>query len=249
MKYGSFFFIFFLFSYASQAQLAVIQDPDGFTNVREYQGAQSKILDQIKACEVFWVVASEDNQTAWRDVAFYRDYEELSESRQAKLKDKLYMNRLWMYGYIHQSRIRFIEDFPSLDSVRGTDSTAEYSNGAITVKFAVSSFHPKDHDISVNDNWVAEIDGKIPFGTDGEMPKARLSAVSVTQNHQTISIPEEMLEDLYLPGIKYWNAGVFTGPNEEIFIVMHNSDGAGYYDLVWVVKEGKVLSRYAGSPY
>ncbi|MDX2250036.1 MAG: hypothetical protein SF052_24850 [Bacteroidia bacterium] len=249
MKYLFILFLASFFSPKVWAQLAIIQDPDGFTHVREDQGVESKILDKIKEFEVFWVINSEDNQSSWRDVSFYRQFEDLPESKQAKLKDKLYMNRLWMYGYIHESRVRLIEDLPAVKQISKNDSAAEFSNGKVSVKITLSSFDSRNHLITRNDNWISEIDGTIPFGTDGEIPGAEVSSVSIITGNQQISIPKEMLKDLFLPNIKSWKASVFTGPKEELYIVMHNSDGAGYYDLVWVVKDGKVLARFAGTPY
>ncbi|MEZ4772462.1 MAG: hypothetical protein R3D00_04705 [Bacteroidia bacterium] len=249
MKYRFILFLASIFCSQGWAQLAIIQDPDGFTNVREEHGIQGKPLDQIKDFEVFWVIESEDNQSAWRDVSFYRHFDDLPEAKQLKLKDKLYMNRLWLYGYIHESRIRFIEDLPGINQISKNDSAAEFSNEKISVKIEVSSFDARNHNIVFNENWISEIDGAVPFGTDGEMPIAEISAVSVSSEDFQLSIPREMLRDLFLPNIKAWRAGVFIGPKDELYIVMHNSDGAGYYDLVWVIKDGKTLGRFAGTPY
>lgn len=249
MKYWFILFLASIFCSQGWAQLAIIQDPDGFTNVREDQGVHGKLLDKIKEFEVFWVIESEDNQSAWRDISFYRYFDELPEAKQLKLKDKLYMNRLWLYGYIHESRIRLIEDLPNMKQVSKNDSAAEFSNGDITIKITLSSFDARKHLITQNENWISEIDGVVPFGVDGTMPGAGISSVFISHGDSEISIPEEMLRDLFLPNLKMWKAGVFIGPKAELYIVMHNSDGAGYYDLVWVVKDGKVLGRFAGTPY
>ena len=62
-------------------------------------------------------------------------------------------------------------------------------------------------------------------------------------NEKPISIPSAAYTDLFEPGIKSFN--IYFDKKGKIYLYMpSSSDGAGFYTVVWVIKNGKYVKRY-----
>ena len=82
-------FFIFHFSPVASAQLAIVNDPDGYTNVREGKGLNYKILGRFTEDDVFMCDAGEDEQ--WRGI--------------------------WdstLTGFVHNTRLRPIDQLPHI---------------------------------------------------------------------------------------------------------------------------------------
>ena len=66
MKYLLYLIIFF-YPLVSTAQLAIINDPDGYTNVRAEPSGKSKIIHQVKENELFWTDYEEGYDEGWEE--------------------------------------------------------------------------------------------------------------------------------------------------------------------------------------
>ena len=246
-------FLFLIASVLTQllhAQLAIIDDAGGFIHVREGIDAKSKVVDRIRDFEVFWIIADADSQSNWKDVAFYRTESQLPEDQLEAFRGKLFRNRLWMYGFVQSGKVRMLETLPAVPMVEKSDSVAIFKNDSINISIHISSFDSSQHEVVFKRlPYELKIDGIVPFGVMGEIPTAKFSAISYSHDSIRLEFPGEELQDLYLPGKKFWEPAVYCGPRGEFYITSFNSDGAGAYDLVWVIKDGKILHRYVGTPY
>jgi len=75
----------------AENKLAIINDPDGFTNIRSGQGKEFPVIDTIN-----------------KDVFFYCDPTEKGEW--IKIIAMKWKNEMQIEGYIHRSRIQFVEN-------------------------------------------------------------------------------------------------------------------------------------------
>lgn len=212
-----------IFHQVANAQIAIIRDNDGYTNVRSEASVNSKSIYQIQENELFWY--NEDGRKGdWIPVIIAED----KFSYQA-------IYRTNISGYIHYSRIC---PLMNLEKVK---------NDVIVFQFNTASFDSSNFVIEKNiDGVVVAIDGRNVWGTDGGMPTLYVDSVSFRINGIIKDFPINLYNDLYQcksDFIIYRNGSDFILYNE-------NSDGAGYYELAYLISQnGQVKQRLVGSIY
>ena len=98
-------------------------------------------------------------------------------------------------------------------------------------------FDPKLHKIEYNGNFVISIDNSPLFGTDGEIPKFKLSKAILKIGNKTFDL---QIDNMYNP----WFG---NGLNEKFYRIIHHgenyhilkaifSDGAGIYAAEWLIE-------------
>jgi hypothetical protein len=98
-------------------------------------------------------------------------------------------------------------------------------------------FKPNLHKIEYNGNFVISIDNTPLFGTDGEIPKFKLSKAILKIGKKTYNL---QIDNMYNP----WFG---EGLNKKFFKIIHNgenyhilqaqfSDGAGSYAAEWLIE-------------
>ena len=98
-------------------------------------------------------------------------------------------------------------------------------------------FNPKQHKIEYNNNLVISIDNSPLFGTDGEIPKFKLSKAILRIEGKTYNL---QIDNMYNP---WFGEAV----NEKFFKIIHSgenyhilkaqfSDGAGSYAAEWLIE-------------
>ncbi|MDK2773179.1 MAG: hypothetical protein KYX68_13295 [Flavobacterium sp.] len=98
-------------------------------------------------------------------------------------------------------------------------------------------FNPKQHKIEYNGNFVISIDNSPMFGTDGELPKFKLSKAILKIGKKTYDL---QIDNMYNP----WFG---NGLNDKFFKIIHHgenyhilkaqfSDGAGSYAAEWLIE-------------
>lgn len=212
-----------LFSLTTSAQLAVIVDADGYTNVRADKNAQSKIVGRLVEGDVFTY-----DPTAKSEWVYI--------SKDGTLK-----------GYIHKSRLNPIDEWPRIPpteecrTLKGNELTM--ANDTVKVIVKTAPFVAAKHVIKKDNNFVKTIDGVTPKGTDGELPKVQLASIEMFIKNKPVTIPASAYAGMFESGLKTCN--VYFNMYGIIYLYMPaNSDGAGFYSVVWVIKDGKYNKRY-----
>lgn len=100
-------------------------------------------------------------------------------------------------------------------------------------------------------SYVMKIDGRGVLGTDGMLPYAELSSFTLKWNGKNIPVPEKLWKDCYNLGVGVYKEEKYPEPGhdpqvkvtedgEYMTIRFSGSDGAGYYDIIWILaKNGK----------
>jgi len=205
------------------AQTAIINDPDGWTNVRQKPDAKSEVIHKIYNNEVFWCDYSiKDTEQEWVLVYIPKN---------AYCLDKVDNN--YIIGFIHKSRILFI------------GSLKEYLGNEFEFKYELTAFDSNNRIIDREGIIIKRIDGRPIWGTDGGFPKTQVSGIKVNMSGQKIDMHKVFYTDIYEcdNDLKIYKQG------ETYFVSQFNSDDAGAYDIVWVIDKDGLKQRYIGAMY
>ena len=160
----------FLITQLSFGQVATIQDPDGFTNIRKAANGQSEIIHKIYQGEVFWY-----------------NYEAIEEDKQ------------WIPVYIPQNdSLHEIEGFIHISRLLILDKANEYSGKDFYFKYHLSPYDSTNREIVKSEGrWIVTIDGHRPWGIDGDPPHVQVDSIDIKINGEKIKIKEQYFQDVF----------------------------------------------------
>ncbi len=208
----------------SFGQVAIIQDPDGWTNVRELPDGKSDIIKRVYENEVFWYNYEEiEQEKEWISIYIPKNDYSLGKSEPS-----------YIVGFIHKSRLLPLE---KLQKYTGNDFIFEYE---------LSDFDGTNRIIDKQDGkWITAIDGRPVWGVDGNLPKIQVDDIKVVIEGQNIEIHEVFYSDLYECDN---NISIYKN-GDTYFVHQWNSDGAGSYEVVWVLDKNGLKQRLVGTIY
>ena len=207
---------------------AVINDKDGYVNVRKEKSVQSKVLKKL------------DNNT----LIFVLEY------------DKAYYGN-WIYadneGYIYNDRVKWIHNFPQIAKGIAKGNTIVFYRKEIQVVLSTEKFDKSKHSFKYHKEYrdiIEKIDGKLFWGTDGNMPKREYKSIEVKIRGKQVSIPQRAYNDLYESYLyTEFNSVHYDKDNDILYIVANNGDGAGAYMVCWQIEKGVYKGRKVGIPF
>ncbi|MEZ5012718.1 MAG: hypothetical protein R2794_00345 [Chitinophagales bacterium] len=216
---------FLLLSHGCPAQFAVIQDPDGNTNVRQEPDGTSAVVYTLHNDEVFMSAMLPDPDIQWLPVTI------------AKNPCTIICGDFdYITGYIHRSRVQFIEDLPT------------YTGDQVSIQLEVRPFSEAGKYFEYVDSdlkYISKINGLHFWGTDGDLPKTEVGAFHIMVFGNDLTIPEIFYTDLFDCNKEY----TIYRKGDIFFAENRNSDGAGSYSLVWVFDSHAILQRFiVGAP-
>lgn len=232
-------FLFFLFFVCQNAfgQFGIIQDKDGFVNVRKSPEISNNIKDTLHNGHiVFYYI---DPKGDWFEI----DYE----------KEK-YSNS----GYIHKSRFKFLIEFDSIPVKQRIKTKVVFQKDSFMITLTKVPFMAKNNKLQYskggfkeqNTSYLEKINNKEIWGTDGGIPKTQYGQISIAWGKKSIILSQESIEDLFEPNFEYkYTAVCFDSKNNTLYISAHNSDGAGGYSVLWIIKNGKYIKRHLSRAY
>ncbi len=209
------------FTLKTSGQIGLINDADGYTNVRKEPSIKSEILYKVKENEVFFI-----------DVEYLNLESDWILIHIPKSKFSKYDSDWKPYdlnGFIHKSRIR---DIDSLPTVTGNN---------IKLIFKIVKADPnKDLDQGT-------------FGLDIPLSISyEVKDLTLEWNGERFPQLKELYNDLYNVS---FNEGIYDSTEERFkiyffidtyFIRQKCADGGGYYEIVWVIRDGEIIQRLAG---
>jgi len=226
--------LFFLISNVVLAQVieggafAVINDKDGYVNVRKEKSVHSKVLKKL------------DNNT----LIFVLEYDKAQEGN-------------WIYadneGYIYNDRVKWIHNFPQIARGIAKGNTIVFEGKEIQVILSTEKFDKSKHSFKYHKEYrdvIEKIDGKLFWGTDGNMPKREYKSIEVKIRGKQVSIPQSAYNDLYESYLyTEFNSVHYDKDNDILYIVALNGDGAGAYMVCWQIEKGVYKGRKVGIPF
>lgn len=221
-------------SFAQSSNFGLIQDPDGYVNVRDQASTKSNVVDKLNNGDV---------------ISFVGDYAENQFSYVLYAKDGS--------GYIHNSRINSFKDFQKWALQSSTKLNAQYRLGQNTVKIETQSVNanPKDFTFGSSPQAFQLYKNKLFYGTDGTVPTGNLQLknIEIQYNGQKISIPAQDLENYFIPDTPLSNGGlqdfaeaeIYSKGQDVYFINTLAGGGAAQYVLMIHIQNGKVVKIQA----
>lgn len=215
----------------SFCRFAKIVDKDGYVNVREKENGNSKIIGQIKSDEIVFVF--EDLSSDWLNVNYKYNNKELS-------------------GYLHRSRIKYINTFEQIPSADYDDTFVSFYLNDISVNIKTSNFDYEANKkyFSKDEEGFDKYKGKFMIGTDGYFAEAKTlyQSITVSVGKQTVKIPKEEIEDLFNANNEYTECYYNKGDNS-LYIHLSNSDGSGSYKVLFIIENGIYKGRQIEIPF
>lgn len=223
LKFVFAIFFFCLVGFCS-AQVGLIEDPDGYTNIRKEASSKSEILSRINENEVFFYNPEYmDIDSEWIEV--WQDQQKFSKQATDFSTDII-------VGFIHRSRLKM------LDSLE----LAKAGHPLLTFEIEKAD--------------TSRVFKYAPYGLEIPLEQSNeITQLCLLWNQELMYQDDVLYDDLY-------NVVFETGTivsNEDRFITYVNgdsyfiyqqcADGAGYYEVVWVVRDGEVVQRLVGSVY
>jgi hypothetical protein len=87
-----------------------------------------------------------------------------------------------------------------------------------------------------------KIDNSQIFGTDGNIPKREYKSIQIEINNIKIELPNEALKNLYEPSLSNSKAN-YDEKNDVLYVFSSNSDGAGGYEIIWIIEKKEYKYR------
>jgi len=191
---------------------AVINDKDGYVNVRKEKSVHSKVLKKLGN----WIYA--DNE-----------------------------------GYIYNDRVKWIHNFPQIARGIAKGNTIVFEGKEIQVILSTEKFDKSKHSFKYHKEYrdvIEKIDGKLFWGTDGNMPKREYKSIEVKIRGKQVPIPKSAYNDLYESSLYIeFNSVHYDKDNDILYIVANNGDGAGSYMVCWQIEKGVYKGRKVGIPF
>lgn len=227
---GTVFFMMFGMANAQEnVGFAVSQDADGYTNIRRQPGLKAPVKIQLPSGTLIFTYGLEPD-TDWLGIIYLSEFGNTTDEATV---------------FIHQSRIKMLEQFPALKKkIRDADTVQLVGHHHIvTVK--AKKFNPKQHRLTVKktEGGFLEyplIDGKDYMGSDHMLPDTEYALISVNRDGKETALPKAAYADLFNPNrIEAYE----DAAHKRLFIVAYNGSGAGAYAVCWEIVNGVYTKR------
>jgi len=215
------------------AQTALIKDPDGYCNIRQSANSQSKVLDTLSNDRIVFVF-EEQAEGNWLPVDYKKGNETFS-------------------GYVHKSRITFLKNLTKFKQLILNEGTLKLQLDSVQLTVVKSSFDRKGKQIQYDklqgvQTFVKSIDNNFPWGTDGNIPKQAYKTIQFKIGNSTLNFPANWFRDLFEPNFEMTMAYLDKSTGK-FYIEAINSDGAGSYLVIWIIKGPQVIGRETFIPF
>ena len=220
-----FILLFLLISdivFAQEEAFAVINDKDGYVNVRKGKSPQSKVLKRL------------NNKT----IVFVYNYDKATDGN-------------WIYtdeeGYIYNDRVKWIHKFPIIAKGIAKGNTIVFEGKEIQVILTSGKFDKSKHSFEYfkdSPTGIEVIDDELPYGTDGKMPTTEYRSIEVNIHGKRVSLPKDAYSDLYEPTFLTDHNSVYYDKESDIlYIVANNNYAERPYKVCWQIEKGVYKGR------
>ena len=206
----------FAFVRAQEEAFAVINDKDGYVNVREGKSAQSKVLKKL------------NNKT----IVFVYNYDKATDGN-------------WIYtdeeGYIYNDRVKWIHKFPIIAKGIAKGNIIVFEGKEIQVVLTSGKFDKSKHSFEYFKDSSTGIevidDPALLYGNDGKMPTTEYRSIVINIHGKQVSLPKDAYSDLYEPTFLTDHNSVYYDKESDIlYIVANNNYADRPYKVCWQIE-------------
>jgi hypothetical protein len=126
----------------------------------------------------------------------------------------------------------------------------------VRLVFTTKRFRPEKHIILRTKNCVT-VDGRLPLGTDCGVPMVEIALMRLFWDDKEIPVARHFYSDCYSPPyfedyqkrgrMKQYLEIRFSDDMKSVFVFLHAGDGAGVYDVIWVLRKNGNHTRFTDS--
>ena len=125
----------------------------------------------------------------------------------------------------------------------------EVGGHKVRLVFTTAAFDRSRHRITHGkrlDAEVLEVDGRIPMGMDGNMPRTEIRSVEFYFDGRRIAVPRRLYADCFEPNFGQDYFAVKAGDDGgSLLVFMAGSDAAGSYQVMWILRKDGRHSRFS----
>jgi len=229
-------FISLFFFEVCNAQLFIINDKDGYTNVREEANQNSKINGRIIENQVFaidsYLQDEENKSNDWIAIKFPTNIDKKSNFLKFEGEEKT--------GYVHKSRLVELENLQKFEKIEVNSNKVIHQNNDTEVVIETQAFKRPDHKISQSDKGFYLIDGDKAFPYYGG-ETTEIKSIVFKSKDKTFIFPKKSFKNLLMVNAE--NTSIYRGNNDESYLVFDAGDGADSYNIIFCIKGHKLFSR------
>ena len=214
------------------SQFYLVSDSDGYTNVRSNADITSKIIDTLNNGRMVFLLEQKTSSN-WDRIQFWRENKESE-------------------GYVYHNRLKRIDGYDSIPVELWDEDVAVHHKDSIKIRLTRQKFNKANYRFSYYKNTPNEIElinGKIFWGTDGEVPETEYKSIVIIVGSRKITLPKIALANLFTPDIGHED--VYYDRRNDIFYIHARNwrNAAASYDVIWRVVKGVYTDRECGQIY
>lgn len=216
-------FLVFLYTNSISAQFAIISDPDGYVNIRSEAQKGSNISDKLNSG---FPVYCYSPKNTWISIDYFKNNKDLS-------------------GYVYKDRVKYVSEYTKIPIIKQTQNNFIFKKDSLNITFESKKFDPKTAKLTYLKNYKSVLDkinGKKIWGTDGDLPRTTYKLITVEIGNKAIEFPKDAFDDLFEPNFYYTKIN-YNQKNDILYISSSNGDGAGGYEVLWIIEKGKYKER------
>lgn len=217
-------FLLTILSNLAVAQFAVIDDKDGYCNIRRSPEVGNNIQDKLENGHFVYCMEPDGN---WVDI----DYDVKGQSKN---------------GSVYKDRVKVVTTFEKIGMISKGANISLFKKDSIKVTVTSQPFDKTKHTLASDKDskdLIGMIDGKNAYGTDGRMPTVEFKAITVVWGSKTMMLPKSAIENLYEARIGTMEVN-YDRTNNTLYIQASAGDAAGSYFVIWKIVNGVYKERY-----
>ncbi|MES2773647.1 MAG: hypothetical protein V4722_05660 [Bacteroidota bacterium] len=217
------YILVFLSSF-SFGQFAIIQDKDGYCVVMNSPLPDARATDTLTNGQFVYCFSEKGD---WIDISYTK-------------------NKVEAKGYVSYNKLQLLSTHDTFAVVKKGATSITLGRDSMRVMVTQQSFDRSRYKLTFHKEskrQIEKINGKDFWGTDGEMPHSEYKAIVVSFGKRKIVLPRAALANLFEPRLSATEAN-YDRANDIFYIQSANSDGAGYYTVIWRIEKGVYKDRY-----
>lgn len=243
-------FLSFTITSLAQSVFFVINDSDGYTNLRD---ENKKIVGKITDDDVFSSTAFDDieNPSQLQYIPIITIWELSDDFHRYGYNENGEEKEFWEEVTIHKSKIKSLSDLPQLKHMLAGQNKIIFYDENITIEILTNRVIDNNRDCTVNEyDTPTNIDAYPVHGTDWKLTEkdSEIQAISYNIDGTSYNFEEEHIRG-FLNIDPVDNLQVAVGKNNTYYLYGMGGDGAGGYYALWVIRNGKVKAAIAHNPY
>ena len=148
--------------------------------------------------------------------------------------------------------MKMVSDYESIPPVaKAATNSVTFAKDSLRVMVSQQKFVKSKNKISYYKeakDQVEFVNGQPIWGTDGGMPYTEYKSIVISIGKRKLVLPKAAIANLFEPRLSSTEV-YYDKANDIIYVQAANSDGAGYYPVIWRIEKGVYEDRYVASGF